>query len=123
MTNRMFLAATIIAVALPFAVHAQSASPEPPTAAAAPSAASAPRSNPAMDAVRAKFRAACGIDIAKHCKDVLPDGPTTAATTPEQVKGRRSNLRACLASHSADLTLDCKTAITEREAAWQARKS
>ncbi|MEQ1615587.1 MAG: hypothetical protein ABL904_22765, partial [Hyphomicrobiaceae bacterium] len=112
------------------AAFAQTAptAPAPAAAAKAPAAVTAPAApaataTPAVktdDAARGgKFRAACGADIAKLCGDVKP----IANATPDQMKETRTKTRACLTTNTAKLSTECKSAMTEREAAQAAKKS
>lgn len=114
--TKMTLIASLAAVCLSGVAMAQTAS-QPSPVAPAPAAAVAPAKHD--DAARGKFRAACGADIAKLCGDVKP----VANATPEQIKENRSKMRACLTTNSAKLSADCKSVMTEREAAAAAKKS
>lgn len=81
----------------------------------APSGASAPAATTSTkpdDGNRAKFRQACGADLAKFCGDAKP----AANATPEQMKEARAKTRACLATHQAELSVGCKSVLDERAA-------
>lgn len=119
--------ATLLAVTTSVAAFAQTA-PAPTAPAKAPSVTTAPAVAPATaatpaaktdDAARTKFRAACGADIAKLCGDVKP----IANATPDQMKETRTKTRACLTTNTAKLSTECKSAMSEREAAQAAKKS
>lgn len=115
--------ATLLAVTTSVAVFAQTApAPTPPAkapaAVTAPATAATPAAKP-DDAARNKFRAACGADIAKLCGDVKP----IANATPDQMKETRTKTRACLTTNTAKLSTECKSAMSEREAAQAAKKS
>jgi hypothetical protein len=127
--SRAAYIAVMITASLPMVAVAQTAAPQaaPPTA-AAPATSGAPvaaktdqRAEPTAEekAVRAKFRAACSADIAKYCGDTQP----AADATPDQVKAQRGKLRACLTTNAANVTADCKTAMVEREKAYEAKKN
>lgn len=76
-----------------------------PVVAIAQTAPPPPAADPAVRAAAvAKFRQACAPDIQKFCM------------TAEKGKGV---VRACLDSHAADLSDDCKGARAERAAAKQ----
>ncbi len=120
------LIAGFVTLATSVAVFAQTA-PAPTAPAKAPAAATAPAAPAATatpaakpdDAARGKFRQACGADITKFCGDIKP----VANATPDQMKETRSKMRACLTTNSAKLSTDCKSAMSEREAASAAKKS
>lgn len=111
--TKFAFAAVLVALSIPAIALAQSA---PATAPTAPSATAAPA---APDAERNKFRAACGTDIQKFCGDVTID----SSTLPDQKREQRGKMRACLTTHNADLSVDCKAAVTAREAEHAAKKS
>ncbi len=121
MLNRTIVAAALFAITIPIAVNAQQTAPAAPSA----TAPATPSRQPtvAETEARAKFRAACSADIAKFCKDIPPAGQTTAATTPDQMKGQRANMRQCLATNAANLSADCKSAVDQRAARETAPKS
>jgi hypothetical protein len=116
--TKITVLAALIALSAPVAAFAQSApAPAAPGAAAAPAAKTEP--SPEEKAARAKFRESCGADIAKFCADAAP----VANATPDQMKGQRSKMRACLDTNKANLSTACKAAVVEREAAAAAKKS
>ena len=116
MTKTSLLAA-VVALSLPALAFAQTA-PAPATApTAAPVTAVAPKAPD--NATRSKFRAACGADIAKHCGDAV----AAKGATPEETKAQRGKVRACLTTHNAQLSTDCKAALTEIEAKAAQKKS
>jgi Cysteine rich repeat len=115
---RSSIAALVLVAGSSFAIAQTAAPAAPVTTPAAPAivapTAAVPAAQPEAhhnNPVWVKFRAACKADIAKHCGDV------------EKVKGERGKMRACLDTHKADLSADCKSAIVERDAAAQAKKS
>ena len=111
---------TILAAVAVFATaSAALAQTVPAPAAKAPAPAATAAQPKHDDGAREKFRQACGGDIAKLCGDAKP----VANATPDQMKEARGKLRACLATHKAQLSADCKTAVVVREAAAQAKKS
>jgi len=114
--TKLTLIASLAALCVSGVAMAQTA-PQPSPVAPAPAATAAPAKQD--DAGRSKFRAACGADIAKLCGDIKP----VANATPEQMKETRAKMRACLTTNSAKLSADCKSAMTEREAAAAAKKS
>lgn len=97
--------AAFVAIATSAAAFAQTATPP----AAAPATTAAAKHE---DGAGAKFRAACGADIAKLCGDVKP----VADATADQKKESRGKMRACLTTHKAELSTGCKTVVDEREA-------
>jgi hypothetical protein len=117
--TKITVLAALIALSAPVAAFAQSApAPAAPGATvAAPTARSEP--SPEEKAARGKFRDACGVDIAKFCADAAP----VANATPDQMKGQRSKIRACLDTNKANLSTACKAVVVEREAAAAAKKS
>jgi hypothetical protein len=124
-TYRVAVTALLLSAGAQVAM-AQTAAPQttPPTAVApvAPVAAKADqRSEPSAEekAVRAKFRAACSADIAKFCPEATP----AADATPDQVKAARGKTRVCLTTNAANVSADCKTAMVEREKAYEAKKN
>ena len=106
--------ALIAACAAIIPLNAFAQSPATPAPTLAPSATAAPSS---MTPDRGKFRAACGADIAKYCGD----SSVAANTTP--TKEQRTKVRACLTTHTAELSTDCKAAVIERETESKAKKS
>jgi hypothetical protein len=133
--TRITLLAAFVAMSSSVAAFAQTApapvAPAAPAvvapAAKAPAVTTAPAAAPAVakteptaeeKAARAKFRAACGADITKLCGTEAP----VANATPEQMKTQRVKVRACLLTNEAKLSADCKTEVTEREAAMKAKK-
>jgi hypothetical protein len=112
--------ATLVAlIALPSIAFAQSAAqPAAPTA-AAPSASATPEAAPSggrTDTPEAKaryekFRTACGTDLQKHC-----------ATVQRGTEQARGEMRQCIETHKASFSATCQTALSERDAAREARK-
>lgn len=111
--NKIALIAAF-AAAIPAYALAQSA---PPPVSPTPSAATTTSTpdNPE----RGKFRAACGADIAKYCGGT----GSSNVSTPELMKEQRGKVSACLITHTADLSANCKAAVIERDAASKAKKS
>jgi hypothetical protein len=124
MTKPAIVTAAILAIAMPAIAFAQSApAPAMNTSTAADATRAAESRDPNLQIPRPRFRASCATDIAKHCKDVVLSAPTTAATTPDQLKHQRASLRACLTVHASVLTADCRAAIAEPDATRQASRS
>ncbi len=105
--------ATIVAISIiPSFAIAQTAAPAAPATSAAPSE---NRGGPQDAEARVrfeKFRAACGADLDKHCGTIQRD----------QTKESRNGLRQCIETHKAKFSTACQTAVTERDAAREARK-
>jgi len=114
--NKFALLAAFTALSIPAIALAQSAPASVSTMPTAPSATPAPA---APIAARGKFRAACAADMTKFCGDVA----AISSATPDQKKEQRGKMRACLTTHSADLSGDCKAAITARDLEHTAKKS
>jgi hypothetical protein len=106
------LAALAALAVLPASVFAQSATPSAPSGPSTSAPATKPDITPEMKARFEKFRAACGTDLQTHCKDI--------ARGSEQ---GRSELRQCIDTHKAKFSATCQSAIVERDAARDARKS
>lgn len=110
---RSSIAALVLVAGSSFAI-AQTAAPAAPANPAAAATAAAPAAQPDANHGNPAWmtvRNACKADIDKHCGNV------------ERVKGERGKMRACLDTHKADLSADCKAAVAERDAAAQAKKS
>ena len=109
------LAAVVALLALPVAAFAQTAAPLPstPAATASPPAAPPQRSDmsPEAKARMEKFRAACGADLKTHCATVQAKG--------EQGRGE---MRSCIDANKVKFSATCQTAISDRDAARDARK-
>ena len=119
------LIVAVMAFAVPTLVVAQVASPvqpatPPPAATSSPPVLTAPPVAPSADiaTARAKMRVACGADIAKFCTEAVTVSPPGTNTKKQQ----RGQIRACLASHTADLSADCKATLAARSAARDAKK-
>jgi phosphate-selective porin len=122
--TKITVLAALIALSAPVAAFAQSAptpapAPAPTTGATAAAPAAKTEPSPEEKAARAKFRAACSADFAKFCADAMP----VAGGTPDQVRTQRGKMRACIDTHKAELSADCKAAVVDREAAAAAKKS
>jgi hypothetical protein len=111
--RRQSIATLVALIALPSIVLAQSA-PQPAAPVAAAPAASQKggfADNPEAKARFEKFRAACGADLQTHCA-MVQRGSDQA----------RSEMRQCIETHKAKFSATCQTALTERDAARDARK-
>ena len=108
--------AALIFAVMTSSVFAQTAAPQAPAPAAATPApqVSAP-ADPEAKARFEKFRLVCGADLQTHCANVQRG---------EQAKGEqgRGEMRQCIEANKAKFSTACQTAITERDAARQARK-
>jgi hypothetical protein len=122
-TNKIFAAAAAIVVSVLSGVAvAQTAAPTAPVAAA-------PAAEKQVDPAVAKFRAVCKADIDKLCGAEIAAAKAAApVTTDPAAKGQgrgegRGAMGACMTKNEANLSTECKTAWTERKAAWAAKKS
>lgn len=119
----MRIASIVALVALagvPVAAIAQTAVPSAsvPAASGAPPVATPQRSDmsPEAKARMEKFRAACGADLQTHCAAVQAKG--------EQAKSDqgRGEMRTCIDANKVKFSMSCQAAITDRDAAREARK-
>ncbi len=101
------LAALVVFAGLPHGVWAQSTVPASPSAPAAKADAT-----PEMKARFEKFRATCGADVQAHC-----------ASVPRGTDATRGEMRQCIDTHKAKFSAACQSAVAERDAARDAKKS
>jgi hypothetical protein len=125
MNKTIAAAAAILVSVLSGVAVAQTAAPAP-AATTAPTAAPAPATKEA-DPATVKFRAACKADIDTLCGAEIAAAKAAAASAPaatEPAKGQGGGrvMGACMTANEAKLSADCKTAWTERKAAWAAKK-
>jgi hypothetical protein len=121
MTNKTIVAAAAILVSVMSGVAvAQTAVP------AAPAAAAPTEATKQVDPAVAKFRAVCKADIDKLCGTEIAAAkaaaPATGADPASKGQGR-GVMGTCMTANEAKLSAECKTAWTERKAAWAAKKS
>jgi len=98
---RLFLAAAVLAIALP--AMAQDA-PPPPAQSAAPPAAANDHASPALRSARRAAREACAPDVVKLCPDAERD---------------RAKIGECMRSHRGDVSAVCRDALGNLMAARQ----
>jgi hypothetical protein len=108
---------------------APAAAPAAPATAAAP-AATAPAAEKQVDPAVAKFRAVCKADIDKLCGAEIAAAkaaaPASSSDPAAKGQGRgegRNVIGACMTANEAKLSVECKTAWTERKAVWAAKKT
>jgi hypothetical protein len=125
-TNKTIAAAAVLVSVLSGVAAAQTAAPSPAATAAPAATATAPATKE-IDPATAKFRAACKAEIDTLCGAEIAAAKAAAASAPagtEPAKGQGGGrvMGACMTANEAKLSADCKTAWTERKAAWAAKK-